>query len=289
MATGPRQDSRAITRWQLESAVQLEQFELHYQPMIDTRDRWLHGVEALVRWNHPERGLLRPAEFIPQAEETGAIVALGAWVLRQACSEFRLLRPKGRDLLLSVNVSAAQLERPEFLASLADVLEETRMPARLLQLEITESIFLGDSMRMGALLQGIRGMGVRIAFDDFGTGYSSLSYLERFPVDLLKVDQYFVQRLGKGLVNAEIVQLIVHIARAIGMNVSAEGVETVDQAAALSQLGCHISQGYLFSRPLPLNAIVKMLQEETREAERKGVQQELELGWVSLLSEGAGG
>jgi EAL domain-containing protein (putative c-di-GMP-specific phosphodiesterase class I) len=247
---------------QLQAALDHDQFELYYQPLIDMRDRSIHGVEALLRWRHPERGLLNPADFIPLAEETGLIVAIGLWALRRACSDHRRMqRATRRDLLLSVNVSSRQLDEPAFISGLADIVRQTGIAPRLLQLEITESIFLRDSMRIGALFQAIRALGVKIAFDDFGTGYSSLNYLAAYPVDLVKIDQHFVKRMSKSYVHAEIVQLIVHLAQNIGMNVSAEGVENLDQAEALSQLGCNIAQGYLYSPPLPLTSLTAMLEQ----------------------------
>jgi EAL domain-containing protein (putative c-di-GMP-specific phosphodiesterase class I) len=256
---------------QLHSALDRDEFELYYQPLIDFRDHSMHGVEALIRWRHPKRGLLNPAEFIPLAEETGLIVAMGAWALRQACIDHRRMQQfSSRDLLLSVNVSARQLEEPAFISDLADIIRQTGMAPRLLQLEITESIFLRDSMRIGALFQAIRALGVKIAFDDFGTGYSSLNYLAAFPVDLVKIDQYFVQRMSRSYVHTEIVQLIVHLAQNIGMNVSAEGVEDRGQAEALAHLGCNIAQGYLYSPPLPLTSLTAMLAESVPEVSPLG-------------------
>lgn len=245
---------------QLESAIKHEEFELYYQPLIDVRDGSMYGVEALIRWNHPERGLLQPAEFVPVAEATGLIVPIGSWVLRQACSDFRLMGSSNGNLLLSVNVSSLQLDEPEFLSELVDIIQETEMTPHLLQLEITEGIFLGDSLRIGVLFQAIRALGVKIAFDDFGTGYSSLSYLGTYPADVVKIDQSFVQRIGKGSGNADILKMIVRLAHAIGMSVSAEGVESPEQAAALSGFGCNIAQGYLYSRPICLSAIMAMLE-----------------------------
>jgi EAL domain-containing protein (putative c-di-GMP-specific phosphodiesterase class I) len=261
----------ALTTMQLELALVGDEFELYYQPLIDTRDHSVHGVEALIRWHHPQRGLLSPIDFIPLAEETGNIVAIGSWVLRRACADHRRLQASSRrDLLLSVNVSTLQLDEPDFLCNLADIIRETGIAPRLLQLEITESIFLRDSLRIGALLQAIRALGVRIAFDDFGTGYSSLNYLAAYPVDVVKIDQAFVKRMSKSFVNTEIVQLIIHLADTIGMNVSAEGVEDQDQADTLSRLGCNVAQGYLYSRPLPLNSLAAMLdRQESQPAPRR--------------------
>jgi len=170
------------------------------------------------------------------------------------------------NLLLSVNISSLQLDEPAFISGLSDILRETRINPGLLQLEITESIFLRDSMRVGALFQAIRALGVKIAFDDFGTGYSSLSYLAAYPADVVKIDRYFVQRMSKSYVHTEIVQLIIHLAQTIGMNVSAEGVESSDQAAALSQLGCNIAQGFLYSPALPISSITSMLEQSVPEA-----------------------
>ena len=247
---------------QLEAAIDRGEFELYYQPLIDVRDHSMHGVEALIRWNHPDLGQLNPADFIPLAEESGLIVDIGSWVLRQACTDHRRLqRISPRDLLLSVNVSTRQLEEPAFISDLADIIRQTGIAAHLLQLEITESIFLKDPIRIGALFHAIRALGVKIAFDDFGTGYSSLNYLAKYPVDLVKVDQYFVQRMSKSYVHTEIVQLIVHLAQSIGLSVSAEGVENHEQADALSRLGCNIAQGFLYSPPLSLTSLTAMLEQ----------------------------
>jgi PAS domain S-box-containing protein len=248
------------TKLQLKTAVENHEFELYYQPLIDTRDTSICGMEALIRWNHPVRGLLNPGEFIQLAEESGLIVAIGSWVLHQACSDFRLLQgSSSRDLCLSVNVSSRQLDEVSFLIDLSCALEEGGIPPHLLQLEITESIFLKDAVRIGALFQDIRSLGVKIAFDDFGTGYSSLSYLERYPIDTLKIDQSFVQRMRKGSVNGDIVQMIIRLAHAIGMRVSAEGLENSEQAVSLLEYGCTLAQGYLYSRPLSRNAAAAML------------------------------
>jgi EAL domain-containing protein (putative c-di-GMP-specific phosphodiesterase class I) len=265
MATADDVSDASPSAAQLESALNHGEFELYYQPLIDVRDHSMHGVEALIRWNHPTHGLLNPAEFITLAEDTGAVVPMGHWTLRQACIDHRRLRQIARtDLLLSVNVSARQLEEPTFVSELAGILRETGIVPRLLQLEITESIFLKDSLRIGALFHAIRALGVRIAFDDFGTGCSSLSYLSAYPIDLVKIDRYFVQRMSKSYVHTEVVQLIVDLARTFGLSISAEGVEDRAQAEALRQLGCNIAQGYLYSPPLPLASLTEML-DETRE------------------------
>jgi EAL domain-containing protein (putative c-di-GMP-specific phosphodiesterase class I) len=256
---------------QLAIALEKNEFEMYYQPLIDMRDESMRGVEALIRWHHPDLGLLNPSEFIPLAEETGVIVEMGAWALRQACGDLhRLQESSPTELMLSVNVSPRQLQEPGYLAELADIVRETGIRPRLLQLEITESIFLNDSLRIGGLFNAMRALGVKIAFDDFGTGYSSLSYLERFPVDVVKIDRYFVQRMSKSYMHTEIVQMMVDLAHTIGMNVSAEGVESSDQAEALTKFGCNIAQGFLYSRPVPLPGITAMLEATPAEA-RRGV------------------
>jgi EAL domain-containing protein (putative c-di-GMP-specific phosphodiesterase class I) len=247
----------------LLSAIDQNQFELHYQPLVDIRDHSIYGVEALIRWNHPQRGLLRPVDFIQLAEQTGLIVPIGSWVLRQACSDFKVLRAAKPDLLLSVNVSSRQLDEPDFLSDFSEILRDTAIPHHLLQVEITESIFLCDSMRIGAIFQAIRALGVKIAFDDFGTGFSCLNYLEKYSVDTIKVDQQFVRNLGNGKVSDGIVQHIVHLAKAIGVEVTAEGVESAEQAAALEAYGCNIAQGFLYSQPLPLRAVKLILEQRS--------------------------
>ena len=256
------------SRQQLKLAVEREEFVLFFQPLLDLRDESLYGMEALIRWNHPSRGILAPGAFIALAEETGHIIAMGQWVLRQACRELaRFNALCDHDLVMSLNVSTRQLDIPTFFADLKDALHDSEVDPTLIQLEITESIFLKDAERIGQLFRDIRALGVQIAFDDFGTGYSSLSYLERYPIDTLKLDQSFVQRMVKSSINAEIVQMVMQLARATGMKVSAEGVEEREQAAALVACGCHLAQGYLFSKPVPrdqMNALVEKDMERRR-------------------------
>lgn len=245
---------------ELKAAVESCQFELYYQPLVNMSDLSIRGMEALIRWNHPTRGFLGPDAFIQLAEDTGHIIAMGSWGLRRACSDFQSLqRSYTEDLILSVNVSSRQLDEEAFLTELSSAIEMSGINPRLLQLEITESIFLKDALRIGKLFEQIRNLGVRIAFDDFGTGYSSLSYLEKYPIDTLKIDQSFVQHMDKGSVNADIVQLTIKLAQAIGMSVSAEGVEEPQQAIDLLEYGCVIAQGYLYSRPISLSKMAELL------------------------------
>ena len=241
---------------EIRRALRGSEFELHYQPLVNLRDAKVYGVEALLRWNHPERGKVNPSDFISLAEEMGLINDIGRWVIQQAIADVQGLATNQRkDLLLSVNVSSKQLESETFLSELKETLDQARFSPSSLQLEITESIFLRDADRIGELLKAIRALGVKIAFDDFGTGYSSISYLERYPVDMLKIDQYFVQNLGSGQTNAEVIQIMVRLAGVFGMVVAAEGVEEDSQAAALIEAGCEIAQGYLYSSPMPLSEI----------------------------------
>ncbi len=268
------------TRLELRSAIEGNQLEVFYQPIIDTVRGYTCALEALVRWRHPERGLVPPLEFIGIAEETGLIVELGSWVLHEVCRHSKIwkdtldLPPNFR---VNVNVSSRQLEDPGFLDALQSAMAGSGTNPSQLELEITESVFLRNADRMGALLNRIRSLGVRIAFDDFGTGYSSLSYLERYPIDTLKIDQSFVKRLITGHANADIVRMIVGLAKSLGVAVSAEGVEDVRQRDALKDFGCTVVQGYLYSRPVPFDEITHRLAlEEGAAPGELGFERELE-------------
>ena len=245
---------------QLTAAVNNEEFVLFYQPLVDMRDRTIFGMEALIRWNHPTRGLLAPGAFIVQAEESGHIVNIGKWVLQKACTDIAALQAAaGKKLMMSLNVSSKQLDLPTFLPELIDVLDKTRIDPGWLQLEITESIFLKDATRIGKLFEDIRALGVLIAFDDFGTGYSSLSYIGKYPVDTLKLDQSFVKNMSKSPINAEIVQFVINIAGAAKMKVTAEGVEEEEHRSRLLSYGCILAQGFLFSKGIPLGEMLELL------------------------------
>jgi diguanylate cyclase (GGDEF)-like protein/PAS domain S-box-containing protein len=248
------------TKLQLKAALGHREFELFYQPFVNLQSSVIDGMEALLRWNHPKRGLLGPDKFISLAEQIGQIVPIGSWILRQACMDFKVMQAShDHSLCLSVNVSSRQLDEPAFVKDLAAAIEETGMEPGLLQLEITESIFLKDAKRIGEVFRDIRDLGVKIAFDDFGTGYSSLSYLERYPIDSLKIDQSFVHNPGAGGVNSQIVEMIIKLAKSLGMGVSAEGVETEEQAQTLISLGCPRVQGYLYSKAVPLADMLALL------------------------------
>ena len=231
-------------------------FEIHYQPLVDLHRDEVTGCEALLRWRHPERGMVSPAEFIPVAEDTGLIVELGEWVLRTACAEAASWPDHVR---LAVNVSPVQLKCPTLPLKVAAALAASGLPASRLELEITEAVLIGDDEAALAILHQLRAIGVRIALDDFGTGYSSLSYLKRFPFDKIKIDRCFVSDIAEIDSSAAIVQSVVNIAAARNMTTTAEGVETQEQKERLRALGCTEMQGYLFSAAKPGPEVRQML------------------------------
>ncbi|MFN7150097.1 MAG: putative bifunctional diguanylate cyclase/phosphodiesterase [Microthrixaceae bacterium] len=242
-----------------------DDLELRYQPVVDLRTRRVTGVETLLRWRHGGE-LMSPAQFIPVAEETGLIVPMGAWVLRTACAQAARWQqlPGWSDLEVAVNVSARQVEQDEFATVVAEIIEATGLAGGSLWLEITESALLDDVQTARTRLDVLRALGARIALDDFGTGYSSLTYLRRFPVDAVKLDQSFVQGIGVDAGDAAIVEAVVGLAVALGKVCIAEGVETADQADALTALGCDSAQGYLFSEPLTADEVTELLVAATR-------------------------
>jgi len=226
-------------------------FEVHYQPQVEGRTRLIAGVEALVRWRNAEGALISPAQFIPIAEETGLIVPLGRHILRQACLQAKAWYEAGFPISVAVNVSAKQIEEPSFADYVREVLSEVGVQPGLIELEITEGVLAKDVLRTLATIGELKALGLRIAIDDFGTGYSSLAYLKQFPLDVLKIDQSFVREMLADKSSAAIVAAVVNMAKALDLQLVAEGVETVDQEAHLLSLGCEIMQGYFYARPLP--------------------------------------
>jgi len=242
----------------LHRALERREFELHYQPVIDLETGRVLGFEALLRWCHPERGLVYPADFIPLAEETGLIVPIGAWVLEEATMQtlrWQQTRGNGHQLMISVNIAPRQLAEPSFPQEVASILDRTGIDPDVVWLEITESTLMHDAESAISALRALRAQGVHLAVDDFGTGYSSLSYLKRFPVEALKVDQTFVDGLGREPEDSAIVSAVVSLAHALGLVAVAEGLETPVQLGELRVLGCDQAQGYLFGRPQPARVI----------------------------------
>lgn len=261
-----REDDRERRRQgqDLRRALETGQFVLHYQPKVRMADEHITGVEALVRWEHPTRGLVPPDRFIPVAEETGLIVDLGAWVLDQACrqaQEWRARLPDRPALVVAVNVSARQFG-PDLVNMVADTLARTGIAATSVCLELTESIVMADIEAAIVILEQIKRLGVTVSIDDFGTGYSSLAYLRRLPIDELKIDRSFIAGLGREPEDTAIVAGVVAMAHALELNVLAEGVETAEQLERLRVLGCEQAQGYWFSRPVPAEALEELLVEE---------------------------
>ncbi len=249
----------------LRQAVERREFVVHYQPIISLRSGEITGFEALARWKHPERGMISPAEFIPLAEETGLIIPIDLHVLREACSTMSAWHSKfpcHRPLSMSVNLSAAQLARPELTDQLKTMLRESGLSGRHLCLEITESTIMRDPELAAETLLNLRRLGIRVHIDDFGTGYSSLGMLHRFPVDALKVDQSFVRDMGargKPSENEQIVRAITTLAHSLGMDVIAEGIEARDHLQQLREIGCDYGQGYCFSRPVEAPAAEEII------------------------------
>ncbi|HLL39024.1 MAG TPA: EAL domain-containing protein, partial [Rubrobacteraceae bacterium] len=239
---------------ELQRAIEDEEFVVHYQPIVNLQTGQLWGMEALVRWQHPKRGLLDPGEFVPVAEESGLVVPMGEQVLEEACvraKEWQRDHPQMPSLIMSVNLSARQLARPDLAETVEGALRSTGLEARSLSLDVTETVYVKALEGNTGALSRLREMGVGISIDDFGTGYSSLAYLKRLPADVLKIDKLFVKGLGSDIEDTAIVGMIIELAHTLGMEVVAEGVETEEQAALLAEMGCDLAQGFYFSRPLP--------------------------------------
>jgi diguanylate cyclase (GGDEF)-like protein len=262
----PEMDARMKARRELEmdlrKGLDAEQFELHYQPLVNLQTGKISAYEALLRWHHPVRGMISPAEFIPIAEETGLIIRLGEWVLRKACQQTANWPD---DVKVAINLSPAQLKNRNVVTMVMSALEESGMAGTRLQLEITESVLMQNTFATLAILHELRKLGVQIALDDFGTGYSSLSYLRSFPFDKIKIDRSFIEDLSNGAEPLAIVHAVAGLAKCLNMVSTAEGVETQQQLDKLQSVGCTEMQGYLFSRARPAVEIERLFMQQTEE------------------------
>lgn len=260
MASQARQ--QLLLETELRRAIERQEFRVYYQPVIHLDTGKIVELEALVRWQHPLRGLVPPLEFIPLAEETGLIIPLGQWILEEACKQLRawhLQYPTDPPLVVGVNLSTKQLEQSQLEDKIATILREQNLEPGSLKLEITESAILGDTKANLNVLRKLNDLGVQLAIDDFGTGFSALNYLKQFPVDTLKIDRSFVNGLGSNPEDTAIVHVIIAFAKALNLGITAEGIETANQLAILCELKCDRCQGYYFSKPLPGDEIGQIL------------------------------
>jgi diguanylate cyclase (GGDEF)-like protein len=260
----PNRKTQTLEQLALETslryALERDELEVYYQPQVKIEDGEVAGVEALVRWHNPERGMVSPAQFIPLAEETGLIIPIGEWVLRTACAQTRAWQlATGLPLRIAVNLSGRQFRQPELKQKIVQILEETGLPPSSLELEITESILIANPETAVVTLRELKELGVQIAVDDFGTGYSSLSYLKQFPLTTLKIDRCFISNVQQDTGNAAITKATIQMAHDLRLKAIAEGVETEDELSFLYQERCDEIQGYLFSRPLPRLELEKLL------------------------------
>lgn len=274
----PSMHTRAVTLLQLETdlrhAIERNEMLVYYQPIIDLNSMEMMGFEALMRWKHPQRGIVPPGEFIPVSEETGLIIPLTLWILRESCSQivkWNRQSPESRPLMISINLSGKHFAQPNLVEQVQTILEETEIDPHYVKLELTESAVMENAEQAILMLKQLRTLGVKLSIDDFGTGYSSLSYLHRFPIDMLKVDRSFVSTMEGGSENGEIVRTIIALAKTLKLNVIAEGIESIHQLHQLRVLGCEYGQGFLFSRPIPVDEIEKLLEDKNR--------------WISILPE----
>jgi len=259
-------NSRALERLAIESklrrAIERNEFELHYQPKLDLRTDTVTGVEALIRWRHPELGLIPPLEFIPIAEESGLIISIGEWVLQEAVRQIREWKLEGLpELHVAVNIAGPHLKETGFTGFVHRALEDANVSPSLLELEVTESMLMDDRTTTFATMSTLKHMGLRLSIDDFGTGYSSLAYLKRFPVHALKVDRPIVKDMPHAEDDAAITSAIIPMARSLRLEVIAEGVETMEQLNYVNMRHCDYVQGYLISRPVPAPALAKLVRD----------------------------
>jgi EAL domain-containing protein (putative c-di-GMP-specific phosphodiesterase class I) len=246
----------------LRHAVERGELCVYYQPIVDLETGRVCEVEALIRWQHPTRGMIPPLQFIPLAEETGLIVPIGRWILIEACRQTRIWQeehPTLPPLTLSVNISARQLQHPTLVDEIAEVLVESGLNPGTLRLEITESVVMEDAESTAETLRELKQLGIELAIDDFGTGYSSLSYLNRFSVDAVKIDRSFVSQIGISSRDTTIIRAIVALAKSLQLSVTAEGIESAEQLQQITDLGCNRGQGFLLARPAPADLIPGLL------------------------------
>ena len=246
----------------LRRGIDEDEFVIHYQPILDLRSGKMVGMEALVRWLHPRLGLLAPLKFIPVAEETNLIVPLGEWILTQACRQMQSWRDQygaALDVSVTVNISIRQFQQRELVDLVSRALKNSGLPARLLILEITESFMMQDTEATIEKLHELKKLGVRLAIDDFGTGYSSLSYLQRFPIDILKIDKSFIDKLGQGSEGNAVAKAIIMMGDSLNLKTIAEGIEHLEQINELQLLGCEAGQGFHFAKPLTVGDMGEFL------------------------------
>ena len=256
---------RLRTEYELRRALERDEFLLYYQPKVRLADQQIMGVECLIRWDHPERGVLAPNEFIEVAEETGAIIDMGSWIIQEACQSGRILcEQAGRDIQIAVNISPRQFKDPNLVATIRRNLRETELNPATLEIEITETMLMGDVEAANQTVRQLHDLGVKLAIDDFGTGYSSLNYLKKFPINTVKVDRSFIMDIPESSDDKAITSAVIAMAHRLNMEVVAEGVETKDQLNFLVEHECDFAQGYLFAKPLPLSNIRHMLQPNVR-------------------------
>ncbi|GBE91263.1 diguanylate cyclase/phosphodiesterase [Nostoc cycadae WK-1] len=264
-----RLQERLTIENELRGALERGEMVVYYQPLIDLRSRQITAVEALIRWQHPIRGLISPAKFIPIAEDNGLIISIGEWVLRTACEQNRTWQLAGMaPIRMSVNLSARQFEKPDLVEIVKQILQETELSASYLELEVTESFLMGDVQRSITTLKQLRELGLWLALDDFGTGYSSLNYLNRFPVNMLKIDRSFVQNVTSNSDSAAVTDAIIALAKSLQLKITAEGVETQEQLEYLEQRGCHEGQGFYFGIPAPAEKITELLKLNSQQLEQ---------------------
>jgi EAL domain-containing protein (putative c-di-GMP-specific phosphodiesterase class I) len=243
----------------LRRAIKRDEFFLVYQPILDLRSRRITGVEALIRWQHPTRGVVDPDDFVPQLEQSGLIIPVGRWVLDEACRQLATWNRSGRHFDMSVNVTARQLATDDFVGDVSSILGITGISSESLILEITETTIMNDTDATIERLERLKTLGVRLAIDDFGTGYSSLAYLRRFPVDALKIDRTFISAIAESAEAGALIHTLVHLGKALGLSTLAEGIEDHDQFTRLQLEDCDSGQGFLFSQPLTAVALETFL------------------------------